>query len=217
MCVFVVCFQIIPNVLKWLMGLFNDPVVGMKWSMLLAGLFVAITVPIGIIFLRPITLEQLHAVEAERKRKAAEKEKQKEKEQQALELGTVTNAEDEQKKEKEEDPNAITSEPKVVTSDDTIGGADGEKQKDGASEKLLAPVQPPAAPAVEVKEKKKGSDIAAAFAYFKHFPSLFQDPTYLIHALHFAAIMTVDNIFLSITFDSFLEVCVRSSNCSILS
>ena len=185
----------------------------MKWSMLLAGLFVAVTVPIGIIFLRPITLEQLHLLEAERKKEAAAKEKEKE-QQQTIELGPVTNNEGEQKKEADTDADAITSEPKVVTSDDTNGAADGEKKKEGtndleAREKLLvpAPGQPQATPAVEVKEeKKKSCDIAAAFAYFNHFPSLFQNPTYLIHALHFAVIMTVDNIFLSITFDSFFKV-----------
>ena len=209
------CWQIIPNVLKWLINLIGG-VEGMKWSMLLAGVFVAVTVPIGIIFLRPITLEQLHLVEAERKKEAAAKEKEKEQEkvQQTIELGTVTNNEGEQKKETDTDQDAITSEPKVVTSDDTNGAADGEKKKEGtndleAREKLLAlePGQPQATPAVEVKEeKKKSCDIAAAFAYFLHFPSLFQNPTYLIHALHFAVIMTVDNIFLSITFDSFLKV-----------
>ena len=223
----VLCWQIIPNVLDWLIDRIGG-VEGMKWSMLLAGVFVAITVPIGIIFLRPITLEQLHLVEAERKKEAAAKEKEQEQEkvQQTIELGTVTNNEGEQKKETDtdHDPDAITSEPKVVTSDDTNGGADGEKKKDGendleARQKLLAPApeQPLATPAVEVKEeKKKSCDIAAAFAYFLHFPSLFQNPTYLIHALHFAVIMTVDNIFLSITFDSFLKVSVGSRNCSIL-
>ena len=215
-----VCCQIIPNVLKWLMGQFNDPVVGMKWSMLLAGLFVAITVPIGIIFLRPITLEQLHAVEAERKRKAAAKEMAQ---QQAIEMGIV--AQDPYRRTGQPGvqayryPYAITSEPKAITSDNTNRIAVGEMEGANnlvAHEKLLAPVpaQPQATPVVE--DKKKLFDNAAASAYFKYLLFIVINPRFLILALNFAVIMTVENIFLSITFGSFLKVCVRSRNCSIL-
>ena len=52
---------------------------------------------------------------------------------------------------------------------------------------------------------KKTSNMAAAFAYFKHMPALFKNPTYLIHALHFAVIMGVDFVLLSVSFDSFLK------------
>ena len=55
------------------------------------------------------------------------------------------------------------------------------------------------------EEPKKKSNIAAAFAYFKNMPPLFKNPTYLIHALHFAVIMSVDLVLLSVSFDSFTK------------
>ena len=172
---------------------------GLFWILNGAGLCMLITIPIAL-FLRTITMDQLTQLDALLKKQQAE-EKAKE---EAVELGKLESKEGELKK---DDPDAITSEPEVV---ETNGANDGEK-KDGndleTREKLLTPAPAPPPPAPPVVQQKKGSNIAAAFAYFKLMPSLFKNPVYLIHALHFSVMMCVDMIFMSITFDSFLKVC----------
>lgn len=212
------CSQIIPNLLKWANG-----EVGLRWILIAAGVFVALTIPIALL-LRPITMEQLHLLEEHRKKEAAAKAQA----QSEASAGGAAIELAEQKKDLSDakaDPDAITSEPKVVTSDENNGLSEGEKikEKDGVNDpevnqNLLTPapespqspyprMEAAEAPVVEVKKEKKKSSIAAALAYFKHMPPLFKKPVYLLHALHFAVIMTIDNIFLSITFDSFLKVC----------
>ena len=174
---------------------------GLRWILLGSGLCMLITIPIAFL-LRTITMEQLTQLDVQLKKAQAEEKEEKEKKE-AIELGSLKEGE-----EKKEDPDAITSEPEVVG---TNGASEGEK-KDGTNdletrEKLLTPAPAQPQPAPPVVEKKKGSDIAAAFAYFKLMPSLFKNPVYLIHALHFAVMMCVDMIFMSVTFDSFLKVC----------
>ena len=172
---------------------------GLRWILLGSGLCMLITIPVAF-FLRTITMEQLAQLDEQLKKAQAEEKAREE----AIELGALENKEGEQTK---EDPDAIAPEPVVVG---TNGASEGEK-KDGtndleAREKFLTPAPTQPQPATPVVEKKKGSNIAAAFAYFKHMPSLFKNPVYLIHALHFSVMMCVDIIFMSVTFDSFLKV-----------
>lgn len=141
-----------------------------------------LTIPFGF-FLRLITHDQLAALDKHFKKlqeasSAPAKPAEKEEE---VELMPMKNNFDEKKN----DPESINTQPVVV------GG-------NGAS-----------APEKEVEsteEKKKKRNVTAAFAYFKQMPSLFMNPTFLLHAVHFAVIMGVEMLFVSVSFDSFISI-----------
>ena len=163
-----------------------------------------LTIPIGL-FLRLITHEQLAALDAQHKKSqqtstvpatGANNEEEK------VELVVTANKKDENNfGDSKADPDSITNAPLVVSVDD---------QSD-AKKVTMATEQPVngqnATPAVEKKEeeKKKSHNFAAAFAYFKLMPALFKNPTVMLHAIHFAVIMSVEMLFMSASFDSFVE------------
>lgn len=185
--------QIIPTALRWAT---LNPDIGLRWALISAGIIVTLTIPVALL-LRPITTEQLHLIEEERKKEAAAKA-------QAQAQAQASNAPIELAEQKK-DPETATPEPKVVTTnEDAVNDP-------AAREKLLTPTGPGAiqsAPAAAAPaEPKKVSKVAGALAYFKLMPPLFTEPIYLIHAVHFAVIYTLDNIFLTITFDDFTNVC----------
>lgn len=189
--------QIIPTALRWAT---LNPDIGLRWALISAGIIVTLTIPVALL-LRPITTEQLHLIEEERKKEAAAKAQA-----QAQASNTAPIELAEQKK----DPETATPEPKVVTTNEDV------VNDPAAREKLLTPTGPgaiqsaPAAAAAAPAEPKKVSKVAGALAYFKLMPPLFTEPIYLIHAVHFAVIYTLDNIFLTITFDDFTNVCINS-------
>ena len=164
-----------------------------------------LTIPIGL-FLRLITHEQLAALDAQHKKSqqtptvpatGANNEEEK------VELVVTPNKDENILGDSKADPDSITNAPLVVSVDDQ---SDAKK----VTNLLVAPEQPVngqnATPAVEKKEeeKKKSHNFAAAFAYFKLMPALFKNPTVMLHAIHFAVIMSVEMLFVSVSYDSFV-------------
>lgn len=203
--------QVIPNVLGALYK-----AIGLRGILLGAAICMIITIPIAI-FLRTITVEQLALLEKQLKQAQAPPPPPKEANEEAQNKEEIELVDHTNKDGEKTDPDAITPEP-VVVDEEKNGSTDADKKKEGlndmgAQEKLLAPApntpqtnSGPAAPAVVEVKKKKGNSLIAAFAYFKHMPPLFKNPTFLIHATHFAVMFCVEMIFMSVTFDSFLKV-----------
>lgn len=217
--------QIIPSVLRTLLETFK---LDLSWVLRCAAVFMTFTIPIGLL-LRLITHEQLaqldaqhkKALEAEAAAAAAKDANGAEKEEQ--ELSELPSKDDNAEDTKDAPPaytEAITPSP-VVVSGNVNGESDAEKNKANELEqqkKLLSP--PPALSEQEtgpvVETKKKPHSFVAAFAYFKQMPPLFRNPMFLLHAVHFAVIMSVEMLFVSVSFDSFLLVSIIYCICKLI-
>ena len=162
----------------------------------------ALTIPIGL-FLRLITHEQLAALDAQHKKSQASSTAAAtgaNNEEEKAELVAMQNKNENNFGDSKADPDSITKAPLVVS-------VDGPPDAKVTPAPELPVNGQNATPAVEIKEEKetkKSDNFTAAFAYFKHMPALFKNPTVMLHAIHFAVIMSVEMLFVSVSFDSFV-------------
>ena len=171
---------------------YSDKDIGLRVILLSTAAIMTLTIPIGL-FLRLITHDQLAALDAQHKK--------------SQQTPTATGANNEEEKvelvatqtDSKVYPDSITKAPIVVSGE---GPSDAKKAIIAAEQQVNGQS---ATPTGEKKEEtKKTHNFAAAFAYFKHMPALFSNPTVMLHAIHFAVIMSVEMLFVSVSYDSFV-------------